>query len=95
MVLEETFLGQMIHTVETLQIQVVGNFSTWSKLVWSNIEKLLKCIVLLKFSTLSAKHIDMTRKWLWNGKECTINVTIIMDLNEYKHTMLSILIQCI
>ena len=95
MISEETFLGQVIHTVEVVQIQTIEKFSTWSKLVLSNIEKHLKYIVLLKFSTPSEKHIDMTRKWLWNGKECIITVTIIMDLNEYKHTMLSISMQCV
>ena len=88
-------IGQLIHTAEVVQIQAIEKFSIWLKSVWSNIENLLKCIVLLKFSTPSENHIDMTRKWLWNGKECTITVTIIMDLNEYKHTMLSISTQCV
>ena len=64
MVSEENFMEQIIYTVEVVQIQAIEKFSTWLKSVWSNIENLLKCIVLLKFSTLSEKHTDMTRKWL-------------------------------
>ena len=51
MISEETFMGQIIHKVEVFQIQAIKKFSTWLKSLWSNIENLLKCIVLLKFST--------------------------------------------
>ena len=68
MLLEETFMGKIIHKVEVIQIQAIKVYK---------------------------KYIDMTRKWQWNGKECTITVIIIMDLSEYKHTMSSISMQCI
>ena len=28
--------------------------------------------------------MDMIKKWQWNGKECTITVTVIVDINDYK-----------
>ena len=77
------------------QFQATKKVSTWLKSVWSNTDNLLKSIVFLEFSTSSENHIDMIRQWQWNGKECTITVTIIMDLKEYKHTMSHILMQCI
>ena len=92
---EKTFMGQLIHKVELVQFQVVKKFSTWLKSLGSNIENLLKSTVLLKFSTSSESCIDMVRKWQWNGKECTTTVTIIVDLNESKHTMSSISMQYI
>ena len=73
MISEETFMGQTFHKEEVVQIQAIEKLNTWLKLVWSNIEN-LKCIFLLKFSTPSENHIDMLRKWLWNGKECTITI---------------------
>ena len=72
MISEETFMGQIIHKVEVVQIQAIKKVSTWLKLLWSNIENLLKYIVSLKFSISLENHIDMTRKWLWNGKECKL-----------------------
>ena len=45
MVLEETFLGQILHTVDVVQSQAVEKPKTWLQSVWSSIEKLLKCIV--------------------------------------------------
>ena len=95
MLSEENFMGQIIHKVEVVQFQVIKKVSTWLKSLWSNIENLLKSIVWLKFSTSSENHINMIRKWQWNGKECTVTVTVIMDLNEYKHTMSSILTHCV
>ena len=87
-------MRQTIHKVEVVQINAIEKFRTWLKLLWSNIENVLKSIVSLKFSTPLENHIDMSRKWLWNGKECTITITIMMDLNEYNHIMSSILKQC-
>ena len=96
-ILEETYMGQLIHKVEVVQFQAVKKVSTWLKSLslLSNIVNLLKSIVLLKCSTSSENCINMVRKWQWNGKECTITITIILDLNEYKHTMSSILTLCI
>ena len=65
-------MGQLIHKVEVVQFHAVKRFSTWLKSLWSNIENLLKSIVLLKFSTSSESCIDMVRKWQWNGKEYTL-----------------------
>ena len=77
---EETLMGQLIDKVELAQFQDVKKFSTWLKSLGSNIENLLKNIVLLKFSPSLESHIDMIREW--NGKECTTMVAIIVDLNE-------------
>ena len=91
---KDTFIGQLIHYVEVVQFQVVKKVSIWLKSLWSYIENLFKSIVLL-FSKTSENHIELLRKWQWNGKGCIITVTIIMDLSKYKYTMSSIMMQCI
>ena len=91
---KDTFIGQLIHSVEVVQFQAVKKVSIWLKSVWSYTENLLKCIVLL-FSITLKNCIELVLKWQWNGKECIITVTIIIDLSKYKLTMSIIMKQCI
>ena len=91
---KDTFTGQLIHEVEVVQFQAVKKVIISLEALLSYTENLLKSIVLL-FSNSLENHIKLVQKWQWNGKECIITVTIIIDFSEYKHTMSSIMTHCI
>ena len=73
-----TFIGQLNHNMEVVQFQSVKRVSIWLESLRLYIQNLLQSIVLL-FSKSLENCIELVRKWLWNGKECVITVTIIID----------------
>ena len=94
MILETDTHHRQIYRVEIVQINAVKQVSVWSKSLWVYKKNLLQTIVSL-FKKLTENKLELVRTLQWSGRECVLTVIVIMDSDEYKHTMSSMSTTCI
>ena len=95
MILEtDTVIAKFTNRVEIAQINAIKQVGVRSESLWVYIKYLLQTTVSLLNNSTENK-LELARTLQWNGRECVVIVIVVMDSDEYKHTMSSVSTRCI